>query len=345
MAEILQNIELKSFTTFKVGGRTNYFSALKNKSEISDLVTFANKKNAPIFILGGGSNIIVSDEDLQALVIKNEILGREILSETEHDVIISVGAGESWDEFVGFCVNHGFTGVEALSAIPGTVGGAPIQNIGAYGSEVGTVIDSVIAYDMQEEAFKTFSNAECEFGYRDSVFKKTPGKYIVLHVVFKLQKHAEITVPNYPGVSLKLQEKNIVEPTLSDIRNVIAEIRSTKLPDPRVIPNVGSFFKNPIVTRTVFDPLQNNFPNIKYFEVPEGIKIPAGWLIETAGLKGIDFGAVGTYKNNALVLVNNGKAHYVDIRNAEEKIKTVIREKFGIELEREPILVNSYEIK
>jgi UDP-N-acetylmuramate dehydrogenase len=342
---IEENISLKEFTTFRVGGTAKYFTKLSNKEEIPELVKLAKEKSMPIFILGGGSNIIVSDNDFTMLVIKNEILGREILQESEHHVLISVGAGENWDECVAFCVEHGFIGVEALSAIPGTVGGAPIQNIGAYGTEAKDVIDSVLVYDIEGQDFKTFSNKECEFGYRDSVFKKFPGTYVVLEVVFKLQKHIPVKIPEYPGVAEKLKEKNIASPTLFDIRTVVTEIRARKLPDPHVIPNVGSFFKNPIISREIFEKIKAHFPNIKYFEVEGGIKIPAGWLIETAGLKGINFGAVGTYMNNAMVLVNNGDATFMDIKNAEEKIKTVIKEKFGIVLEREPVIINFNEIK
>lgn len=337
--KIEENILLRDFTTFKVGGCAKYFSKLKNKSEISGLVNFGKEKGLPIFILGGGSNIIVSDGELPMLVIKNEILGQEILSEDGGGVLISVGAGENWDELVAFCVERGFIGIEALSAIPGTVGGAPIQNIGAYGAEAKDVIDYVSVYDIEEEVFKTFSNKECEFNYRDSIFKKFPGKYVVLEVIFKLHKNVPIKIPSYPGVAEKLKEKKITNPSLFYIREVITEIRANKLPDPWIIPNVGSFFKNPVVSQEVFENIKNKFPDVKYFQVEERFKIPAGWLIETAGLKGANFGAVGTYKNNAMVLVNNGGARFQDIYTAEENIRNTIREKFGIMLEREPIVV------
>lgn len=340
MVEMLRDVELKQFTTFKVGGRAKYFARLKNKSETAELVGFAKEKTLPVFVLGGGSNLIVSDENLYALVIKNEILGREMLNESESEVLISVGAGENWDEFVGFCVERGFQGVEALSAIPGTVGGAPIQNIGAYGAEASQAIDSVLVYDVEAKDFKTLLNHDCEFSYRDSIFKKFPGKYIVLEVIFKLQKNVSIKIPNYPGVAERLAEKNISEPTLKNIREVITEIRANKLPNPRIIPNVGSFFKNPIVSREVFEKIQENFPSVKYFETENGIKVPAGWLIETVGLKGASFGPVGTYKNNALVLVNNGGANFQDILNAQKNIVETVKKKFGIKLEREPIVID-----
>ncbi len=340
MLEILENIELKNYTTFKVGGKARFFVRLKNKSEILEMVKFAKENSIAIFILGGGSNIIVSDKDLNILVIKNEILGREILSEDDSEVIVSVGAGENWDEFTGFCVERGFSGIEALSAIPGTVGGAPIQNIGAYGAEAGNTIESVLVYNTEKEDFETLSNLDCKFSYRDSVFKKFPGKFIVLEVVFKLYKNQEVVVPNYPGVMEKLLEKNILNPKLADVRQIITEIRANKLPDPKLIPNVGSFFKNPIVSRETFEGLRSKFPSIKYFEAGIDFKIPAGWLIETAGLKGADLGKVRTYQNNALVLVNNGEANTEDVLVAQEKITSIIEDKFGIKLEREPILVD-----
>ncbi len=340
MPNIEENVSLKEFTTFKVGGNAKYFFVLKDKSEVPEVVRFAREKEIPLFVLGGGSNIIVADEELNACVIKNEILGREILNENDNQVLISVGAGENWDEFVGFCVERGFSGVEALSAIPGTVGGAPIQNIGAYGAEAGNTIDSVLVYDIEKENFETLLKTDCEFAYRDSIFKKFPGRFVVLEVVFKLSKNQIITVPNYPGVSEKLAEKNVTNPNLTDIRQTITEIRANKLPDPRVIPNVGSFFKNPIVSKEVFEKIKSIFPNVKYFEMGPDFKIPAGWLIETAGLRGVDFGKVGTYANNALVLVNKGDAGYEDVLAAQGKIVSTIEDKFGIKLEREPILVD-----
>jgi UDP-N-acetylmuramate dehydrogenase len=239
---IEENISLKEFTTFKIGGKAKYFSILRERSELPEIIKFAQEKNLPIFVLGGGSNIIISDGDLNFVVIKNEILGREILNESEKEVTISVGAGESWDDFVAFCVEREFFGLEALSAIPGTVGGAPIQNIGAYGTEVAQGIESVVVYDIQEKVFKTLVKSECQFGYRESVFKKLPERYVVLQVIFSLKKNSKITIPNYPGVSEKLKNLEIIEPTLADIRKVVIEIRANKLPDPRFIPNVGSFF-------------------------------------------------------------------------------------------------------
>ncbi len=236
-----------------------------------------------------------------------------------------------------FAVQKNFSGIEALSAIPGTVGGAPIQNIGAYGAEVANVIQDVEVYDVTEKIFKTFSKDECKFSYRDSIFKSEPGRFIVLKVKFLLSKNSKPIIPDYPGVKESLKSDN---PTLQEIREVIKNIRAQKLPDPKIIPNVGSFFKNPIVSKEVFQNIKNNFPEVKSFSVSDSqVKIPAGWLIENAGLKGVDFGKIGTFKNNALVLINNGGADFEDVEMAEEKIKLAVKGKFGIELDREPIKV------
>lgn len=335
--KIEENINLAPFTTFKVGGAANFFVRLQNIEDIEEITSLAKTKKIPVFVLGGGSNIIISDEVVNFLVVKNEILGKEIIEENDNRVLISVGAGEEWDKFVEFCVDKNFSGIEALSAIPGTVGGAPIQNIGAYGTEVKEAIESVKIYDVKEGCFKIFSKEECFFSYRDSIFKKEPGRYIVLFVNFNLSKKGVIKIPDYPGVRESIKSE---KPTVREIRELIKNIRANKLPDPRIIPNVGSFFKNPIISKENFNQIKEKFPDIKFFVMDDDrVKIPAGWLVEAVGLKGADFGSVGTYKNNALVLVNNGGANFDNVLNAEEKIKLAVKDKFGIELEREPIVV------
>lgn len=336
--KIEENILLAPFTTFKIGGQAKFFARLKNKEDVVELVTFAKGKNLPTAVLGGGSNVIVSADDLNALVIKNEILGKEIIEEDGAHVLISVGAGESWDELVAFAVEHGFAGIEALSAIPGTVGGAPIQNIGAYGAEVSSVIDVVSVYDTLERAFKDFTKEECDFSYRESVFKRELGRFIIINVTFVLKKKSVASVPDYPGVKEAIQGEDA---SLRQIREAIIKIRGSKLPSPSIVPNVGSFFKNPIVSKSVFEKIKESWPNMKSFSAGENlVKIPAGWLIEAAGLKDLNFGQVSTYKNNAVVLVNNGAATFQDVLKAEEMIKLTVKDKFGIELEREPIIIS-----
>lgn len=337
--EIKEKVALAPFTTFKIGGHARYFCVLKNMDAAAAASDFSQNKNIPIFVLGGGSNIIVSDEDLECLVIKNEILCKEILEEDENQVLISVGAGENWDEFVAFTADKGFSGLEALSAIPGTVGGAPIQNIGAYGAEVSQYIDFVDTYDFLDKTFKTFSKDECDFKYRDSLFKKEKNRFIILKVVFRLSKGVLVKIPDYPGVQETVASSS---PTAKDIREAVIKIRSKKLPDPKIIPNVGSFFKNPIISRDIFKKLEEKFLDIKSFPVSsEEVKLSAGWLIERAVGKGKKIGNVATYDNNALVLVNTAKAAFEDVLVARNEIRSKVKEAFGVELETEPIFVNS----
>ncbi len=333
---IEKNISLKPHTTFKIGGEAKFFVKLKNISEIEKIITLKEEENLPIFILGGGSNIIVSDNKLNLIVVKNEILGKEIISEEKDFVIFKIGAGENWDDFVLYCVENNFSGLEALSLIPGTVGGAPIQNIGAYGEEVGNLIESVEVYDTLDKKFKNFSKKDCEFSYRDSIFKKNPNRYIVLYVLFKLFKNKEIKIPNYPGVKDFLNFSNV---TIKDIRETIIKIRSSKLPDPKIIPNVGSFFKNPIVSKIFFEELKEKYPDIKFFNSGDEFKIPAGWLLEKAGLKGQSFEKISVYENNALVLVNKNDGTFEEVLKTKNEIIEKIKENFGITLEMEPVIV------
>lgn len=333
---IEKNISLKPHTTFKIGGEAKFFVKLKNISEIEKIITLKEEENLPIFVLGGGSNIIVSDGKLNLIVVKNEILDKKIISEEKDFVILKIGAGENWDDFVLYCVENNFSGLEALSLIPGTVGGAPIQNIGAYGEEVGNLIESVEVYDTLDKKFKNFSKKDCEFSYRDSIFKKNPNRYIVLYVLFKLFKNKEIKIPNYPGVKDFLNFSNV---TIKDIRETIIKIRSSKLPDPKIIPNVGSFFKNPIVSKIFFEELKEKYPDIKFFNSGDEFKIPAGWLLEKAGLKGQSFEKISVYENNALVLVNKNDGTFEEVLKTKNEIIEKIKENFGITLEMEPVIV------
>jgi len=334
MSEFKEFENLKKYTTFRVGGDARYFFVLKHSEELDLVLEKQKETDLPIFVLGGGSNIIVSDSPLNCIAIKNEIMGIEIKKETKYQVFLSVGAGEGWDGFVERCVKNGFAGVEALSAIPGTVGGAPIQNIGAYGSEVSETIESVEVFDLVEKKIKVISNKDCEFSYRDSIFKKNKNRFVVLNVNFALFKNSEAKVPDYPGVRDFIKGEKA---SLEDIRETIIKIRADKLPDPSAVHNVGSFFKNPVVSKSFFEDLKNKFPDAKSFPFGDDeIKIPAGWLIEKAGLKGQSFGEISTYEKNALVLVNNGQSSFEDVVNVSNKIKDIVKEKFGVELETEP---------
>lgn len=340
MLQVLENVEIKDHCTLHIGGQFRYFATIADKDELVEAVKFAEEKNTPIFILGGGSNLVFTDKLLNLVALKIEINGFEVLENNDEHAIIKVGAGENWDYFVSRTVASNLSGIEVLSAIPGTVGATPVQNVGAYGTEVKDTIVTLEVFDIENKSIKTLSNADCKFGYRDSVFKnESKGKFIIINVTFKLLKKLP-SFPNYPGVKKYFIEHNINIPTLQEIRKAIIDIRGVKLPDPIKVYNVGSFFKNPIVESSIALKLKNKNPDLTIFPVDDThTKIPAGWLIEQAGLKGKNFGPISIYSNNALVLVNNGNATYEDILKVRDEIIKIVKDKFDITLEQEPEIV------
>ncbi|MDD3662383.1 MAG: UDP-N-acetylmuramate dehydrogenase [Candidatus Pacebacteria bacterium] len=344
MLKIEENVDVKKYTTLKIGGQFRYFVEINNIDEIRELCVIAQEdekyKDIPFFILGGGSNIVFSDGLLDVLAIKVEIKGFEIIKEEDDFVEIKIGAGENWDEIVEKTVRLNFSGLEALSAIPGTVGATPVQNVGAYGSEVKDTIVEVEVFDLKDKKIKILSNSDCNFKYRDSVFKgEEKGRYLITRVTYRLLK-GEIPIPAYWDITKYFEEKGITKPTLMGIREAIIEIRNKKLPNPKEVPNVGSFFKNPIVDNKIASEIKEKFPDVKLFPVNENLtKIPAGWLIENAGLKGKSFGNVSIYEKNALVLVNKNDATKEDLMKAKNEIVRIVKEKFGIILEQEPEII------
>lgn len=338
--KIQEYVNIKDFSTLKVGGQFRYFAKIENMEDLVIVSDFAKQKNTSLFILGGGSNIVFSDGVVNVFALKNEIKSFEIRNETDLYVDIKVGAGVVWDQFVEKTVNLNLCGIEALSFIPGTVGASPVQNIGAYGSEVKDTILDVEVFDIESGIISNLSNADCKFSYRDSIFKnEAKGKYIITAVIYRLTKSLP-SIPNYPGVIKYFEDREINVPTLKEIRDAIIYIRKEKLPDPRVVPNTGSFFKNPIVLNEVAEKIKLEYPEAKFYRVDEShTKVPAGWLIENAGLKGKSFGNVSVYDKNALVLVNNGDATCEDILKARDEIIKIIKDKFGIELEQEPEII------
>lgn len=367
--EIQEYVDIKNHCTFKIGGQFRYFTVVSSIEELNSIWTIVQSglkyKNLPIFILGGGSNIVFSDGILNVLAVKIEIKGFDIINETDEYSDIKVGAGEIWDEFVKRTVEMNLSGVEALSAIPGTVGATPVQNVGAYGAEVKDTILEVEVYDIENRVISSLSNKDCKFGYRDSIFKnEAKGRYIITAVVYHLRKepkknsfekvlgrgegepepdHFEknfSSVLSYPGVKKYFENKSIENPTLKQVREAIIDIRKEKLPDPKEIPNVGSFFKNPIVLNNISDQIKINFPEAKFFPIGDSLtKVPAGWLIEKSGLKGKSFGDISVYDKNALVLVNNGEATKEDLIKAKNEIIKTVQDKFGIVLEQEPEII------
>ena len=337
MLNIQEYVNINDYTTLKIGGKFRYFAEVSDVDSIPVIYEYAEKNNVPVMMIGGGSNLVFKDEVTNILAIKVNLLGFEIIKETEYYTEIKIGAGEKWDATVARTVDMNLAGIEAMSLIPGTVGATPVQNVGAYGQEIKDTLVSVEVYDKSDKSIKQLSNAQCMFGYRDSIFKhNAKDKYLIVSITLRLSKTAP-QAPDYPGVKKYFSEQGISNPTLLDIRNAIISIRNTKLPNPKDIPNVGSFFKNPIVPKSLSLGLAIEFPNLVTFPVNDlNVKIPAGWLIENAGLKGKSFGAVSIYSQNALVLVNNGDATFADIAAARDYIINAVKVKFGITLETEP---------
>jgi len=342
--KIQEYVDIKDYSTLHIGGQFRYFSVVSSTEELTSFYAIAQNdvkyKEIPVFILGGGSNIVFSDGVINIMALKIEIKGFEIITETNEYTDIKIGGGEIWDKIVEKTVEMNLSGLEALSAIPGTVGATPVQNVGAYGAEVKDTITEVEVFDMKDNKIKIMRSADCKFGYRDSIFKnEAKGRYIITTVTFRLFKSG-FKIPSYPGVKRYFIDNNINSPTLKNIREAIIYIRSQKLPDTRTDPNVGSFFKNPIVPKEDADQINKKFPKAKFFPIDdEFTKIPAGWLIENTGLKGKSFGNVSIYDKNALVLVNNGNATKEDLLKAKNEIVKIVEEKFGITLEQEPEIV------
>lgn len=336
---VQENISLKNHTTFRMGPHVRYFIEIEKEEEIPEAVLFAKGKNVALYVLGGGSNTIYTKSDFfDACIIKISIPGVAITHESDTEAVLMVGAGEEWDKVVAFSVSKKLSGIEAMSAIPGSAGGTPIQNVGAYGQEIKDTLYGVKVYDLKEKIFTTLSNKECEFSYRDSIFKKE-NRYIVTNIILKLSKKDPL-VPNYPGVKAYFEKKMIAEPSLLEIREAIIEIRKNKLPDPKDIASVGSFFKNPFVSEEVAERLKKEFEKPVIFDMGEGkYKVGAGWLIDSLGLKGKSFGNLSLYEHNALVIVNNGNATYHELFDLVENIQKKVEERFGISLLPEPIFI------
>lgn len=331
---ISNNKSLKQYNTFGIDALAKFFVSVQTVDELIEILDL--KEYPQKFILGGGSNMLLT-QDIDALVIHLDLKGIEIVSENQDHVIVKAYAGENWHEFVLWCLQHDFGGVENLSLIPGNVGSAPLQNIGAYGVELKDVFVSCNAIDLESKSLKTFSNTACDFDYRNSTFKQeNKGKFIITSVTFKLTKQNHDLKTSYGTIREELDSMQIEYPSIHDVSKAVISIRSSKLPDPKVIGNSGSFFKNPIIPRPHFMELKNNFPEMPSYEVSdEQIKVPAGWLIEKAGFKGKRFGNYGVHEKQALVLVNYDDAKGHDIYELSKLIQSTIKRIFNINLEAE----------
>jgi UDP-N-acetylmuramate dehydrogenase len=333
--QIQRNFSLRTFNTFGLDATASYFYKVGSVSELVAFLRDPEWRTINKLILGGGSNVLFT-RNVDGLVLHPKILGIRNVGEDADHVWLKAGAGEVWHDFVMYCVSQNYGGVENLSLIPGTVGAAPMQNIGAYGVEIKDVIESVEAVSIETGEERVFSKTECAFGYRDSIFKReAKNKYIITGATFRLNKKLVLNV-GYGDVQKTLAEMGTASPTIRDVSEAIMQIRRSKLPDPAQIGNAGSFFKNPEIPATQYAALKTTFENMPGFATsPEVVKVPAGWLIEQAGWKGYREGAVGVHEKQALVLVNYGGGTGNEIKQLSERIQNAVEAKFGIRLNPE----------
>ena len=333
---IQENIPLAAYTTFKIGGPARFFCVALNERDLLEAVKFAKGKGLPIFILGGGSNILISDDGFSGLVIKVELKGI-IYRELDHGAVaVSASAGEIWDDLVGETVSRGLYGLENLSAIPGTVGASPVQNIGAYGVEVSNSIESIRILDIEQMKVVELSNPDFHFTYRDSLFKREKGRYIIVGVNFELGKKGKLNT-DYKDIQEYFFQKSVLEPTLSEVRQAIMEIRSKKLPDWKKWGTAGSFFKNPIVSVERWHELKNKYPDMPHFVEPDDrIKVALGWILDKlCDAKGLVMGNVGTYENQALVIIAKPGATAKEVIDFSRELIKRVKDKTGIDIEGE----------
>lgn len=331
---IQKNVSLKPYNTFGIDANAAYFSSFSTVEELREILS-DKKLPSKKLILGGGSNVLILN-DLQAVVLKNELKGIELLFEDDRHYYVKAAAGENWNRVVQYCIHHNFAGIENLSLIPGNVGAAPMQNIGAYGVELKEVFSQLEALEIKTGKTITFSNNDCAFGYRDSIFKQqAKDQFVILNITLRLNKEANFNT-TYGAIASELEKMGVSTPTIQTVSEAVINIRKSKLPDPAVIGNAGSFFKNPVVYTSIFQALKSKFPELPGYEAKEGFtKIPAAFLIEKCGWKGYRAGDAGCHTKQPLVLVNYGKASGKEIYELAEKIKKSVLEKFGILLERE----------
>lgn len=335
MLKIEKKVNLAPYTTLGVGARADFFAVVKSAADVREAVLWARARQKEIYIIGGGSNLLIS-RPVKALVLKNEIRGVEAKEARGGSVLVSAGSGESWSAFVDYTVSQGWHGLENLSLIYGTVGAAPVQNIGAYGVELKDVFFQLSAVSLKSGRTKIFRPAECRFGYRESVFKsRYRGRYFITSVTVKLKKEAPLHLA-YGAIQSVLEGKGISRPSLRDVAAAVKEIRASKLPDPQLLPNAGSFFKNIELSPPAYRRLAAKHPGMPSFPAAGGrVKVPAGWLIEQAGYKGRRLGSVGMHERQALVLINYGGARAAEVIRYARRVKAAVKRRFGLDLTEE----------
>lgn len=336
--DIHTSIPLKNYTTMRLGGPARFMTEAHAVEDVVSACKNAASQGIPIFILGGGSNVLARDDGYQGLVIRNRIPGFEVIADDPGYTTIKIGAGENWDEVVRRTVETGLSGIEALSSIPGTAGAAPVQNIGAYGQEISETLVSLEAYDIKSDQLVTLQNIDCNFSYRNSIFRSTAvGRYVITSITLQLSKNAP-QPPFYQAVQDYLDSNGITFYTPQIIRDAVSSIRKDKLPDPAEKPNAGSFFKNAIIEDWQLTDLKNSYPDIPVYDLPDGkFKVSTGWLIEQTGLKGQLLHGIRVHDKNALILINESATSYSQLEAAREQIRGAVRDTFRITIEQEPL--------
>lgn len=336
--DIHTNIPLKNFTTMKLGGPARFMAEARTPEEVAETYHTAKSQSLPVFVLGGGSNVIAHDEGFSGIVLRIRIPGFEVIANDLNSTTIRVGAGELWDETVKRTVDMHLSGIETLSAIPGTTGAGPVQNIGAYGQEIADTLQSLTAYDSQQDSFVTLQNADCGFSYRHSIFRgEQKGRYVITSVTLKLSKTSP-QPPFYDALQSYFDSHGITAFTQETVRDAVVAIRTDKLPDPKLLPNSGSFFKNTIIDDWQVADLKAINPDIPLYDMGDGrFKLSSGWLIEQSGLKGKTIHGMHVHDKNALVLINESATSYHDLAAARDEIILAVREKFNVNIEQEPL--------
>lgn len=335
MIEVQQQVQLQKFNTLHLKSVAAYYVQISTQQDLLEALDFAKQHQLNCLILSGGSNMLLP-ESIQALVIHINIRGIKKLEENDQHVMVRVGAGENWHDFVLYSTKQHWYGLQNLALIPGLVGASPVQNIGAYGVEAGDFIETVQVYDRECSQFETLIASECHFAYRHSIFKDDPNRYVIVSVTFKLLKVADLKL-GYGDLRAAVGD----ELTAENLQNQVINIRQSKLPDPKDFPNAGSFFKNPIISEIQYQQLAPQFPQLPHYPQPEQqVKIAAGWLIDQAGWKGKKLGVVGMFEKQALVLVNYEDATLKDVQQTYQAVQQAVKQKFNIVLEPEPVLFN-----
>lgn len=336
--DVHTNVPLKNLTTMKIGGPARYFAEARTPQEVQSLYQEAKSKNIPVFVIGSGSNLIAHDEGYPGLILRMRIPGFEQIADDIGSTTFKIGAGEIWDDIVKKTVDMNLSGIEAMSMIPGTAGAAPVQNVGAYGQEISDVFVSLEAYDTQNNTFVTLQHADCEFSYRNSIFRSSQmGRYIITSITLKLTKTMPAP-PFYDSLQAYFDEHKVSLFTPQTVREGVMAIRTDKLPDPAVRPSAGSFFKNAIVEGWLVDEIRKTYPDVKAYDMGNNMfKIYSGWLIEKAGYKGQSLHGFKVNDKNALVLINETASSYADLEAARDEIITKVRDMFRVQIEQEPL--------